>query len=1672
MSPTPFNRCVLLRCPSVSFEDDGETSVSERLMREERHYVNLSRGRVPLKDEEDVGFEKDLKFQRVCVRTDDGGVISMDWPDYLDLEREQGLDTTVLIIPGTPEGSMDWKVRLFVLDVVRHGCFPIVMNPRGCAGSALTTARLFTAADSDDVCTAVQFVNGIRPWATLMGVGWGYGANMLTKYLGESGETTPVTAAVCIDTPFDLEESTKSSHHRVALNDKLTSGLKEILRTNRELFQGKTKGFDIAKALSATSVRDFDGAVSMISYGFDSLEDFYRTSSTRELIDNLKIPILFIQGDDGAVPLFSIPRNSITDNPFTSLLLCSSSHSTIRRGDRSALLWSQQLAIEWLSAVEHALLKGRHPLLNDVDITIKPSNGPTFGARGKSVSSFDHSQLLLKHNYGNMDSFMKLNHSENGNGFLIHPRNTEFTGDGDTLYDNAVGHRKSESKFYENERFDEGETEDSQIEKHGTTQDVANPISSEAGQVTQTATVIMNMLDVTMPGTLGDEQKKKVLGAMEQGETFMKALQGAVPEDVRGKITTSVAEIMQSQELKSKIRRKFKGSSPKELGFEDGLLEQIKVGKSNVDGSEGNLGSSQEKGAPPSKGDVSEVNSVSSEEKGARSSNGDRSEGNSGPSQEKSTCSSGSIEAGSEMQEKASQSSKSDQMAQVANEENIEKSDAFDKNSYQNQVKGTDKNNENDEEVDSSSKASILRSTNLEDSSAVDSSMDQTPGEENGSQKNSSSSSSNNVEDCPSSGSSVNQMPGEEEGNQNNDENPTEDGASQNSKISSESEQPSQQPSSSNSNSISVSQALNALTEIDDSTQMAVNSVFGVIENMIDQLEKSNQGGDAEVKKAEDQISTKGFNDSCLINGEKCNNFSNISNRSAMESGLGQQASQHEITLNESSSESHEDGKDKLSHSKLNFSPEPSSGESIKQSQDDREASHLSRTKLRKDGDTMDLTLDAAMKRYWLSPYAPYLHSYFTPLPSQSSLDLEKATDLFLDPEEGQWKMIYQPSSSKITTSPNGKGQNVYFASGRRDVAAIEPSYAMVDGEYLKVNNELFQEIDINDIEQEDSTREKLFFLIKNSLFDNLKVEVLRRIRTPDSEELNSLLRSDLENFTDKVSRVVVSCSDLNPKENIGVNLMKFGTVEGQQTVEIILSALQDASLLRKVVPSGVIVGSSLASLRTYLQLVALHDYAKKPISRPLNKQQRSSANGNYYIKDDLSVTKKIEKAENDQHLVSTKPISQVNEKLETVDSTNGSIMVGAVTTALGASAFLANRQKKLEESNDTEETTDCSMGGLFSDNEFMEVKNQNNFVSSLAEKAMSIAGPVVPTKSDGEVDHERLVAVLAELGQKGGILRLVGKLALLWGGIRGAMSLTDRLITFLHIAERPLFHRVIGFVCMVLVLWSPVVIPLLPSLLQSWTTQYPNRIAEFTCIVGFYIAAMILVTLWGKRIRGYDNPIEQYGLDLTSVPRVFDFLKGLVGGIMIVSSIHLVNALLGYVSFTPMTGLSSSSSRAVVLLRAYGNGLLLTVQGIVSATCISIVEELLFRSWLAEEVAADLGYYPAIMISGILFALVQRSLPSMPGFLLMSIFLFGVKQRARGKLAAIVGIRTGLMATNFVIQNANLLSYRAKTPLWFASPHPWHPFDGAVGLSLIAILAIFFFPKPSQKNMNSTISD
>jgi hypothetical protein len=79
----------------------------------------------------------------------------------------------------------------------------------------------------------------------------------------------------------------------------------------------------------------------------------------------------------------------------------------------------------------------------------------------------------------------------------------------------------------------------------------------------------------------------------------------------------------------------------------------------------------------------------------------------------------------------------------------------------------------------------------------------------------------------------------------------------------------------------------------------------------------------------------------------------------------------------------------------------------------------------------------------------------------------------------------------------------------------------------------------------------------------------------------------------------------------------------------------------------------------------------------------------------------------------------------------------------------------------------------------------------------------------------------------------------------------------------------------MALLLWSPVVIPFLPILVQNWSIKASSGIVGYACVFGLYASLSFLIMLWGKRIRGYDDPVVQYGLDLISATRVtFLFLS------------------------------------------------------------------------------------------------------------------------------------------------------------------------------------------------------
>ncbi|KAG2717843.1 hypothetical protein I3760_03G192700 [Carya illinoinensis] len=1508
-----------------------------------------------------------------------------------------------------------------------------------------------------------------------MAVGWGYGANMLTKYLAESGEKTPLSAATCIDNPFDLEEATRSSSHHLAIDQKLTGGLIDILRTNKELFQGKAKGFNVEKALLATSVRDFEKSISMVSYGFDALEDFYSQSSTRDAVGNVKIPVLYIQNDDGTVPLLSIPRDLIAENPFTSLLFCSSMPSSIVASSKSALSWCQHLTIEWLTAVELGLLKGHHPLLKDVDVTINPSKGLALVEARASDES------------GDMDRLLNLTESNSLNGYAVDPIKNMLE-ESDTATSIHLRSRRDSQENLEVEDMRVQEVENGALQ-HVNSVDgefiIEEGVSSsdgERGQVLQTAQVVMTMLDITMPGTLTGEKKEKVLTAVNQGETLLQALQDAVPEDVRGKLTAAATGILQAQGthlkfdglrdavqipdvpsgLKSNIQEKVRRLSGAE-GIEKhhNSSDQIKQADEVTDCSTYTQSGSEKPTVEPE--------SDLSEEKSQRSVN---------LGQFQSTGGDG-VDISDSVRKDSNELGNDDESAEFYKENPAPSLDYGEKGSETgvnpNFPSQTDKAGGSKEETINEQKDKDSGTAQLETREENDNNKTEEKTADSSTDRSKVASAS--VKEVSLGSSSEAQVMEMEDNDNQKKENKSMRPVQDQTKVILGDPSPP---------TFSVSQALDTLTGMDDSTQVAVNSVFGVLENMLNQLEEGSdeENGVQDRNDVEDSVTET---DNAVGNPKLEEKEENGSEQSMQSDTLGDRpVYNHHVGMQLP----HVPRIGSIEEETMQYLSS-SNGKSMDISQGIKNNIHVRMGKTKnKDqlvgskllADKTDKLRRVTNNPMYITanPYGTafdnkYLRKHLVAKKHSKSLDLDSTAALLLDyfPEEGQWKLLEQPEN--IGISNGDVDENKFDAPSpvklNDSENCIEPSYVIFHTEKQQEPVAEYETSDPtnNKVEISDDKLVELMQFVKNIVMDSLKVEVGRRLGAIDMKEIKPRLARDLEVVANAASLVVGHEEHIRCVETpIHCTSGKLGTLPGKHIIRAISSAARDTSYLRRVLPIGVIVGSSLAALRKSFNVATVKENNQREV---LTHVQGNNLGVKTHSKVSVAEIDKKPFAKSSHKTSLGSSVNREVEKDELKNSNNHTVMVGAVTAALGASALLVSQQG-LYKGNETAETSSEYFKVKANHHQEPEnvegsasEKSQDNIVTCLADKAMSVAGPAVPMK-DGGVDQERLVAMLADLGQKGGLLKLVGKLALLWGGIRGAMSLTDKLISFLHIAERPLFQRILGFVGMVLVLWSPVAVPLLPTLVQAWTTNTSSGIAEFFCIIGLYAAIMILVMIWGRRIRGYEDPLEQYGLDLTS-QKIHNFLKGLIGGIILVLSIHSVNALLGclHLSWPP----TPSPSDVMRWFKLYGKILMLAGQGLFIATSVATVEELLFRSWLPKEIAVDLGHHQGIIISGLAFSLCQRSPQAIPGLWLLSLGLAGAYQRSEGSLSVPIGLRAGIMASSFVLQKGGFLTYKLNFPLWVTGIHPFQPFSGVVGFAFALVLAIILYPRqPLQEKMKS----
>ncbi|KAJ0811218.1 putative alcohol O-acetyltransferase [Helianthus annuus] len=264
-----------------------------------------------------------VSLRRECLRTKDNGAVSLDWVVGDDYNLPPN-SPTLILLPGLTGGSGDSYIRHMLMSARKKGWRVVVFNSRGCGHGPVTTPKFYSASFMGDISEVVDHVSSRYPDANLYAAGWSLGGNLIVKYLAQESAGCRLSGAVSLCNPFDLVAADEDLRKGFSIvYDKIiASTLRGIFKKHALLFEEMSDEYNIPAAANCRSIREFDEALTSVSFGFKSVDDYYLKSSSSDSIQHVRTPLLCIQAEnDPIAPARGIPREAINANSNCMLIV-------------------------------------------------------------------------------------------------------------------------------------------------------------------------------------------------------------------------------------------------------------------------------------------------------------------------------------------------------------------------------------------------------------------------------------------------------------------------------------------------------------------------------------------------------------------------------------------------------------------------------------------------------------------------------------------------------------------------------------------------------------------------------------------------------------------------------------------------------------------------------------------------------------------------------------------------------------------------------------------------------------------------------------------------------------------------------------------------------------------------------------------------------------------------------------------------------------------------------------------------------------------------------------------------------------------------------------------------------------------------------------------------------
>ncbi len=235
------------------------------------------------------------KLRRENIELPDGDLTVVDW---LTETADADPNSPTLIVLHGLEGSAESSYARMLLQAAADRRWrAAVLHFRDCGDYRNRLPRRYHAGETSDIRFFLERLRTAGHQGPMMAAGYSLGGNVLLKYLGENGVSTPLNAAAAVSAPLNL--------HRSA--DALSQGFsrfyqRHLLRRMKKAVSRKfdqyTAAFDWQRAMEAKTFAEFDDAVTAPLHGFSGKDEYYDRCSSAAFLKDIRRPTLIINSLD------------------------------------------------------------------------------------------------------------------------------------------------------------------------------------------------------------------------------------------------------------------------------------------------------------------------------------------------------------------------------------------------------------------------------------------------------------------------------------------------------------------------------------------------------------------------------------------------------------------------------------------------------------------------------------------------------------------------------------------------------------------------------------------------------------------------------------------------------------------------------------------------------------------------------------------------------------------------------------------------------------------------------------------------------------------------------------------------------------------------------------------------------------------------------------------------------------------------------------------------------------------------------------------------------------------------------------------------------------------------------------------------------------------------------